>query len=248
MQIKLENISVRYITGDFTSIGLKDYVIQKIRGTYKVNEFMAVNNVSFELEKGDLLGIVGSNGAGKSTLLKVISGIMCPSTGKIAVNGSIASLLELASGFDEDLTVTENTFLRGAMLGYTRSFMDQMYEQIIEFSELREFENSPFKHLSSGMKSRLAFSIASNVNPDILILDEVLSVGDGAFREKSERRMKEIIYGGATTILVSHNVEQVRSLCNKVLWLDHGKQIAYGETGPICDRYEQFLKGKPIDA
>jgi len=244
MQIKLENISVRYITGDFTSIGLKDYVIQKIRGTYKVNEFMAVNNVSFELEKGDLLGIVGSNGAGKSTLLKVISGIMCPSTGKIAVNGSIASLLELASGFDEDLTVTENTFLRGAMLGYTREFMNNMYKQIIEFAELEEFQDRPFKQLSSGMKSRLAFSIACLVNPDILILDEVLSVGDGAFRKKSEKKMLDVIGNGTTTLLVSHSLDQIRRMANKVLWLDKGKQIAFGPTEEICDRYQEFLNGK----
>lgn len=248
MILEVKDVSIRYQTGTFKEIGLKEFFVNKLKGNYQVKDFLAVDGVSFSLEKGDMLGILGKNGAGKSTLLKAVSGIMVPTKGTVKLNGTIAALLELASGFDPDLTIKENTYLRGAMLGYTRSFMDQMYEQIIEFSELREFENSPFKHLSSGMKSRLAFSIASNVNPDILILDEVLSVGDGAFREKSERRMKEIIYGGATTILVSHNVEQVRSLCNKVLWLDHGKQIAYGETGPICDRYEQFLKGKPIDA
>ena len=150
-------------------------------------------------------------------------------------------MLELASGFDGDLTVRENTYLRGAMLGYTRKFMDEKYNEIIEFSGLHEFQERPFKQLSSGMKSRLAFSIASLVNPDILILDEVLSVGDGAFKKKSEAKMQEIISGGATTILVSHSLEQVRKMCNKVLWLDKGNQIAFGETQPICDEYQRFL-------
>ncbi|MDO5558768.1 MAG: ABC transporter ATP-binding protein [Oscillospiraceae bacterium] len=244
MKIELNNVCVRYITGDFTDIGLKDYIIRKIKGTYKVKEFMAVNNVSFSLEKGDLLGIVGSNGAGKSTLLKVISGIMCPSAGTMAIEGSIASLLELGSGFDGDLTVTENTFLRGAMLGYTREFMNSMYSKIIDFADLNDFQDRPFKHLSSGMKSRLAFSIACLVNPDILILDEVLSVGDGAFRKKSEAKMLEVIRSGTTTILVSHSLEQIRRMANKVLWLDKGKQVDFGPTKEICDKYQAFLNGK----
>ena len=215
-KVTLQNISVRYITGDFTDIGLKDYVIQKLKRQYHVKEFWAVNDVSFSLEEGDLLGIVGSNGAGKSTLLKVISGIMCPTTGKMSVEGTIASLLELGTGFDGELTVRENTFLRGAMLGYTREFMNQKYEEIIDFSGLGEFQDRRFKQLSSGMKSRLAFSIACLVNPDILILDEVLSVGDGAFRKKSERKMAEVIKNGATTLLVSHSLDQIRRMANKV--------------------------------
>ena len=192
-----------------------------------------------------MLGIIGTNGAGKSTLLKVVSGIMEPTCGSIHREGTIAALLELASGFDGDLTVRENTYLRGAMLGYTRKFMDEMYEQIIEFAELKEFEDRPFKQLSSGMKSRLAFSIASLVQPDILILDEVLSVGDGAFRKKSEAKMREILSSGATSILVSHSLTQIRELCSKVLWLHKGRQIAFGsDVQAICDRYEAFLAGK----
>ena len=194
-KIELNDVSVSYITGDFSTVGLKDVVIQKIKRQYKPKEFTAVKNVSFSLEEGELLGIVGSNGAGKSTLLKVISGIMRPTTGTMAVKGNIASLLELGTGFDGDLTVRENTFLRGAMLGYTREFMNRTYDSIIEFAELREFEDRLFSHLSSGMKSRLAFSIACLVHPEILILDEVLSVGDGAFRKKSEAKMLEIIGG-----------------------------------------------------
>ena len=243
-KIELNNVSVSYITGDFSTVGLKDVVIQKIKRQYQPKEFTAVKNVSFSLEEGELLGIVGSNGAGKSTLLKVISGIMRPTTGTMAVRGNIASLLELGTGFDGDLTVRENTFLRGAMLGYTREFMNRTYDSIIEFAELREFEDRLFSHLSSGMKSRLAFSIACLVHPEILILDEVLSVGDGAFRKKSEAKMLEIIKGGATTLLVSHSLDQIRRMATKVLWLDKGQQIAFGETKEICDRYAEFLNGK----
>lgn len=240
--IEVKNVSIEYITGDLRNIGLKDYVVQKLRGKYNVKKFVAVDNVSFTLEQGDMLGIVGTNGAGKSTLLKVVTKIMVPSKGSVTVNGKIAALLELTSGFDEDLNLKENAYLRGAMLGYTRKFMDEKYPEILEFSGLQEFEERPFKQLSSGMKSRIAFSIASMLEPEILILDEVLSVGDGAFREKSEAKMKDIIKNGKVTILVSHSIPQVRRMCNKVLWLDHGKQVAFGETDSICDKYEEFLK------
>lgn len=244
MIIDLKNVSIRYMVGDFRDIGLKDYVIKKIKRDFVVHEFWAVRNVSFSLEKGDMLGIIGKNGAGKSTLLKAVTGIMRPTVGSVTINGNVAALLELASGFDGDLTVMENTFLRGAMLGYTRDFMNRTYKDIIAFANLEEFQDRPFKQLSSGMKSRLAFSIACLVNPDILILDEVLSVGDGEFKKKSEEKMLEIIHGGATTILVSHSIEQIRKLCNKVLWLEKGNQIDFGETAPICDKYEKFLENK----
>ncbi|MBP3208884.1 MAG: ABC transporter ATP-binding protein [Oscillospiraceae bacterium] len=243
--LEAKNVSIRYITGDFKDIGLKEYCMRRLKGNYHVTEFWADRDVSFTLERGEMLGIIGSNGAGKSTLLKAVSGIMEPTEGEIYREGTIAALLELGSGFDGDLTVRENAYLRGAMLGYTRKFMDETYEQIIDFAELRDFEDRPFKQLSSGMKSRLAFSIACLVRPDILILDEVLSVGDGAFRKKSEEKMREIIKGGATTILVSHSLEQVRSLCDKVLWLHRGNQIDFGtDVQGICDRYQQFLDGK----
>lgn len=243
--LEVHDVSIRYMTGDFKDIGLKEYVMRKLKGDYHVTEFWADRNISFTLEKGDMLGIIGANGAGKSTLLKAISGIMEPTEGWVSREGSIAALLELASGFDGDLTVRENTYLRGAMLGYTRKFMDEMYDKIIAFAELQEFQDRPFKQLSSGMKSRLAFSIASLVQPDILILDEVLSVGDGAFRRKSEAKMREIIQGGATTILVSHSIQQVRDLCNKILWLHKGEQKAFGgDVQGICDQYEAFLSGE----
>lgn len=243
--LEVRDVSIRYITGDFKDIGLKEYVLRRLRHDYNVKEFWADRDISFTLEQGDMLGIIGTNGAGKSTLLKVISGIMEPTQGSVYRKGTIAALLELARGFDGDLTVRENTYLRGAMLGYTRKFMDEMYEQIMQFSELKEFEDRPFKQLSSGMKSRLAFSIASLVQPDILILDEVLSVGDGAFRKKSEAKMREILASGATTILVSHSITQVRQLCSKILWLHKGRQIEFGDdVQQICDRYEAFLAGK----
>lgn len=244
MILELNDVAIRYITGDFKEIGLKEFVMRKLKHNYAVKEFWAVDGVTFSIERGDMLGIIGTNGAGKSTLLKAISGIMEPTKGSVKREGTIAALLELASGFDGDLTVRENAYLRGAMLGYTRKFMEQTYREIIVFSELEEYEDRPFKQLSSGMKSRLAFSIASLVKPDILILDEVLSVGDGAFRKKSEAKMKEIIGGGATTILVSHSLGQVRDMCNKVLWLHKGRQIAFGDTSAICDRYQSFLDGK----
>jgi len=239
--LEVKNVSIRYMTGDFKDIGLKEYLMRRAKNNYHVREFWADRDITFSLEKGDMLGIIGTNGAGKSTLLKAISGIMEPTKGQVKRNGNIAALLELASGFDGDLTVRENTYLRGAMLGYTRKFMDETYDQIIEFAELADFQDRPFKQLSSGMKSRLAFSIASLVQPDILILDEVLSVGDGAFRQKSEAKMREIMAGGATTILVSHSVQQVRELCNKVLWLDKGEQVAFGNAGILCDIYQQYL-------
>ncbi len=243
--LEVKDVSIRYMTGDFKDIGLKEYVMRRLKHNYHVVEFWADRDITFSLEKGDMLGIIGANGAGKSTLLKAISGIMEPTKGCVKRQGTIAALLELASGFDGDLTVRENTYLRGAMLGYTRRFMDEMYDRIIEFAELREFEDRPFKQLSSGMKSRLAFSIASLVQPDILILDEVLSVGDGAFRKKSEAKMKEIINGGATTILVSHSIAQVREMCSKILWLHKGRQVEFGaDVQGICGRYQEFLDGK----
>lgn len=238
--LEVRDVSIRYMTGDFKDIGLKEYVIRRLTKNYHVDEFWADRNITFSLEKGDMLGIIGSNGAGKSTLLKVVSGIMEPTRGYVKRNGTIAALLELGSGFELDLTVKENTYLRGAMLGYTRKFMDEAYDQIIAFAELEDFQDQPYKHLSSGMRARLAFSIASLVSPDILILDEVLSVGDGAFQKKSAAKMREIIDGGATTILVSHYLPQIRTLCNKVLWLEKGQQIALGDTAGVCDLFQRF--------
>ena len=205
----------------------------------------AVDNVSFEIKKGEVIGIVGNNGAGKSTLLKVISGILRPTKGSVELGGNVVPMLELGRGFDYDLTGRENIFLNGSILGYSEKFLNSKYDEIVAFSELEEFQDRPFKQLSSGMKSRLAFSIASLLEPDILILDEVLSVGDGAFRAKSNAKMREIIADGATTLFVSHHLATVEEMCNKILWLDHGKQVAFGDNvKEICSDYRAFLKSK----
>ncbi|MEN6563151.1 MAG: ABC transporter ATP-binding protein [Christensenella sp.] len=239
--LEVRDVSIRYMTGDFINIGLKEFLMRKLTKKYYAQEFWAVRDVSFSLCKGDMLGIVGTNGAGKSTLLKAISGVMRPTRGSVTASGKISALLELSSGFDGDLTVKENAYLRGALLGYTRAFMNEKYDEIIEFSELKEFEDRPFRQLSTGMQARIAFSIASMVQPDILILDEVLSVGDGGFRKKSEEKMRRIISNGATTILVSHSLEQIQQLCNKVLWLDHGRLIGFGPVESLCELYTEFL-------
>ena len=201
-----------------------------------------MDGVTFSLREGDFLGIVGTNGAGKSTLLKAVSGVLRPSSGTIDVEGKIAALLELGTGFDGDLSLKENIYMRGAILGYTREFMDSKYEEILEYAELTEYKDRLFKQLSSGMRSRLAFAISCLVEPEILILDEVFAVGDGAFRIKSEATMNELLSKGNITILVSHATGQIRKLCNKVLWLDKGKQIAFGEAKTVCDKYEKYLK------
>lgn len=240
--IQAHNVSICYKKGNFHDIGLKEFIMRKIKGTYRAEYFWADKDINFALEEGDMLGIIGTNGAGKSTLLKAVSGVMEPTEGYISHKGTIASLLELGGGFDQNLSVRENTFLRGAFLGYTRDFMNKKYDEIIAFAELNEFQNYLFSELSSGMKSRLAFSIASLIQPDILILDEVLSVGDGAFKKKSEAKMREIIGSGATTILVSHSLEQVRELCNKILWLHRGRQVTFtDDVQGSCDQYQAFL-------
>ncbi len=243
--LEAHNVSIGYMKGNFQDIGLKEFIMRKIKGTYHAEYFWADKDINFALEKGDMLGIIGTNGAGKSTLLKAVSGVMEPTEGYIFRTGVISSLLELGGGFDQKMTVRENTFLRGAFLGYTRQFMMDKYDEIIEFSELGEFQDFLFSELSSGMRSRLAFSIASLLQPDILILDEVLSVGDGAFRKKSEKKMREIIGSGATTILVSHSLAQIQDLCNKVLWLHKGRQICFtDDVGRACKQYQDSLNGK----
>ena len=242
MVIDVKNITVQYTVNNFREIGLKEYLIKKIKRYIKAERFTAVDNVSFSLEEGDFLGIIGTNGAGKSTLLKVISGIIKPAKGSVTVNGKIAALLELGSGFDGDLTLKENIYLRGAMLGYTREFVDKKYKSILEYAELTEFEDRAYKQLSSGMKSRLAFAISCLMEPEILILDEVLSVGDAAFRAKCEATMMNIIKNGCCTLFVSHSLPQVRRLCNKVLWLDKGKQIAFGDVDTVCNKYDRYIQ------
>ena len=237
MMIKADNISVCYKMPHDRIQSIKEYVVALMKKKLKYEQFRALNGVSFEIQKGEVIGIVGSNGAGKSTLLKVISGILRPTEGSVSLGGNVVPMLELGSGFDFDLSGRENIFLNGAILGYSESFLKEKYDDIVEFSELKEFINIPVRNYSSGMIMRLAFSIASQVVPDILIVDEILAVGDAAFQEKSYARMVELMGHGTTVLLVSHNIDQIRRLCDRVIWLDHGEVKAIGETQEICDAY-----------
>lgn len=247
MMLRVNNVRIAYPVGDVLDLGVKEVLIRALKREKTEHEFVAVDNVSFVLEQGDMLGIIGSNGAGKSTLAKAIANVVKPSQGSIWRGGKVTALLELSAGFDPDLTLRENTYLRAALMGYSKQFIDDMYGEIITFAELEAFQDRPFKQMSSGMKSRLAFAIACLIEPEILILDEVLSVGDGAFRRKSGDKMQEILEKGVTGILVSHSINQVRNMCNKILWLDHGRQIGFSDdVTAYCDAYESFLQTKKL--
>ena len=235
--IKANHITVSYRMSHDKIQSIKEYLVAMLKRKLKYEEFHALKDVSFEIKKGEVVGIVGNNGAGKSTLLKVISGILRPTEGSVEVSGNVVPMLELGSGFDFDLTGRENVFLNGSILGYSESFLKSKYNEIVEFSELGEFIDIPMRNYSSGMIMRLAFSIASMVSPDVLIVDEILAVGDAAFQEKSYARMTELMSHGTTVLLVSHNIDQIRSLCDRVVWLDHGNVVAVGDTQEICDRY-----------
>ncbi|MBE6601921.1 MAG: ABC transporter ATP-binding protein [Ruminococcaceae bacterium] len=235
--IKAQNITVCYRMANDKISSIKEYLVALMKHKLKYDEFVALQDVSFEIRRGEVVGIIGNNGAGKSTLLKVISGILTPTKGSVELQGNVVPMLELGSGFDFDLTGSENIFLNGAILGYSESFLKSKYDEIVAFSELGEFINNPVRNYSSGMIMRLAFSIASQVNPDILIVDEILAVGDMAFQEKSHARMTEMMSHGTTVLLVSHNLDQVRNLCDRVIWLDHGHIKAVGDTQEICDQY-----------
>lgn len=237
--IKVENVYMTYKMSYDNIKSIKEYFMNLIKGNLKYEKFNALSDVSFEIKKGEVVGIIGHNGAGKSTILKVISGILKPTKGRITINGNIVPMLELGSGFDHDLTGKENIFLNGAILGYSKKFLLDKYDEIVEFSELGKFIDVPIRNYSSGMLMRLAFSIATVVNPEILIVDEILSVGDANFQEKSKARMLELMSGGTTVLFVSHSLEQIRNMCNKVIWLDHGIVKMVGKTKPICDEYEK---------
>ena len=236
--IKVNDVSIRYLMAYDRVKSVKEYIVQRIKGNLKYEEFWALKNISFNVEKGEVIGIIGHNGAGKSTLLKIISGILKPTSGTVQVDGIIVPMLELGSGFDSDLTGRENIFLNGAILGYSEEFLRQKYEEIVAFSELEKFIDVPLRNYSSGMIMRLAFSIATVVNPDILIVDEILAVGDADFQEKSKARMMELMGGGTTVLFVSHSLQQIREMCDRVIWLDHGQVVDIGPTQQICDKYE----------
>jgi len=235
--IKVNDVSVKYLMTYDRVKSIKEYLVQLVKGKIHYEEFWALRDISFEVKRGEVLGIIGHNGAGKSTLLKVISGILKPTRGSVQVNGVVVPMLELGSGFDFDLTGRENVFLNGSILGYSEKFLKEKYDEIVEFSELGQFIDVPLRNYSSGMVMRLAFSIATVVHPDILIVDEILAVGDADFQEKSKRRMLELMSGGTTVLFVSHSLAQIREMCDKVIWLDHGQMKMSGDTKIVCDAY-----------
>lgn len=237
MMIHAENISMRYLMTYDRVKSIKEYLVQLVQGKMKYEEFWALRDVSFDIQKGEVIGIIGNNGAGKSTLLKIISGILKPTGGSVEVYGNIVPMLELGSGFDHDLTGRENVFLNGAILGYSEAFLKEKYDEIVAFSELGKFIDVPLRNYSSGMMMRLAFSVATVVNPDILIVDEILAVGDADFQAKSKARMLELMGGGTTVLFVSHSIEQIREMCDRVIWLEHGQVKMIGKTNEVCDSY-----------
>ena len=235
--IEVSDVSMRFRMNSDRIMSLKEFVTTALRGKLRYQEFTALERVSFTVKKGETLGLIGRNGAGKSTMLKVISGILKPTEGSVTCHGNVVPMLELGSGFDMDLTGKENIFLNGAILGYSEGFLKAKYDEIVEFSELGQFIEVPIRNYSSGMLARLAFSIATVVQPEILIVDEILAVGDAQFQEKSKRRMMELMGGGTTVLFVSHSIEQIREMCSKAIWLEKGKIRVVGDAKELCDAY-----------
>jgi ABC-type polysaccharide/polyol phosphate transport system, ATPase component len=236
--IEVQDVSMRFRLTNDRILSLKEFVTTTLRGKLNYQDFWALKNVTFNIRPGEVIGIIGCNGSGKSTLLKIISGIMKPTSGSVVCRGNIVPMLELGSGFDVDLTGRENIFLNGAILGYTKDFLESEYQEILDFSGLGQFIDVPIRNYSSGMMMRLAFSIATMVHPKILIVDEILSVGDEDFQQKSRKRMMEMMSGGTTVLFVSHNINQIREMCNRVVWIDHGTLKAIGDTDEVCDKYQ----------
>jgi len=240
--VEVNNVSMHFNMNKDKIDNLKEYCIKLFKRQLFFEDFTALQDISFKIEAGDTFGIIGLNGSGKSTLLKVISGILKPTTGSVKVNGTIAPLIELGAGFDPDLTARENIFLNGSVLGFSREFMREKFDEIIEFSELQDFVDVPIKNFSSGMVARIGFSVATIVKPDILICDEILAVGDYKFQEKCEQRIKDLMSGGTTVILVSHSIQQVERICNHILWLEHGKMKALGGK-ELIPQYQPDFEG-----
>ncbi len=242
--IDVQNVSMRFNLAREKTDTIKEYVLKMLRRQLSFSEFYALRDVSFSIEKGESVALIGSNGSGKSTMLKLISGVMYPTQGSIEVNGTIAPLIELGAGFDMDLTARENIFLNGAILGYDRAFMRSHFDEIVDFAELHDFVDVPVKNYSSGMRARLGFAIATAVDPQVLILDEVLSVGDAKFKKKSEAKIMSMFDKGVTVLFVSHNTAQVRRLCTKAILLEKGRVIASGTADEVCDIYDSKVKTK----
>ena len=236
--IEVSNVTMRFNLAEQRTDTLKEYILKLITGKLHFNEFYALKNVSFQVKRGEAVALIGKNGSGKSTMLKILAGVMYPTEGSVEVNGSMAPLIELGAGFDLELTARENIYLNGAILGHDRAFMDQHFEEIIEFSELREFLDVPLKNYSSGMTARLGFAIATVIQADILVVDEVLAVGDARFQEKCLRKIRELLRNGSTLLFVSHSEEQVKAICRKAAWLDNGNLMAFGDTDEVYAMYE----------
>lgn len=249
IMVDVESVSMRFNLGIEKGFSLKQFFVDsfdpKKRKTKKAqkkdNEFWALTDVDFKIKKGEVVGFIGSNGAGKSTLLKVVAGVMKPTKGTVKAYGNICPMIELGAGFDSDLSARENIYLNGAVMGYSKNFIDEKFNDIVEFSELQDFLDVPVKNFSSGMIARLAFSVATVVDPEILIVDEILSVGDIAFQAKSENKMRSMIGGGTTVLYVSHSLESIEKLCDRVVWLDHGHVKKIGKTKEICNEYKKFM-------
>ena len=239
--IEVKDVSMRFRMANDRINSIKEYAIARLRGKLQYNEFEALKHVSFDVKKGEVVGLIGHNGAGKSTILKVISGILKPTEGSVTVRGNIAPMLELGSGFDQELSGRENISLNASILGYTEQQIREHYDDIVEFSELSDFIEMPLKTYSSGMKAKLAFSVATVLKPEILIVDEILSVGDEAFQRKSRARMMEMMSGGTTVLFVSHDMEQIRELCNRVVWMDKGNVRMIGNADEVCSSYFETM-------
>lgn len=246
IMINVKNVSMRFNLGIEKGFSIKQGFVDmfnKEKRHKKKEEFWALRDVNFQVKKGEVIGFIGSNGAGKSTLLKIVAGVMKPTKGRVDSYGNICPMIELGAGFDPQLTARENIYLNGAVMGYTKELIDSKFNEIVEFSELKDFLDVPVQNFSSGMVARLAFSIATIVEPEILIVDEILSVGDIAFQAKSERKMLSMINGGTTVLFVSHSIEQIKKMCDRVVWLDHGKMIKMGGK-EICDEYKKYMESK----
>lgn len=242
IMVDVDHVTIRFNLSNQKVDNLKEYFIKLIKKELMFQEFLAVNDVSFQVREGEAWGLIGTNGSGKSTMLKAISGIIKPYKGHIAVNGSVAPLIELGAGFDQECTARENIFLNGCVLGHSLKFMEEHFDEIVDFAEIHKFLDSPIKNYSSGMKARLGFSVATMVKPDILIVDEILSVGDYKFRQKCEKRMKELLSGGTTLLYVSHSIEEVKRLCDHAIWIDHGEARMIGDAQTVCNAYMAEMK------
>ena len=240
--IDVNKVFMRFNLAEEKTDSIKEYFVKLVSGKLHFNEFYALKNVSFQVRPGEAVALIGKNGSGKSTMLKILAGVLYPSAGTVTVNGTIAPLIELGAGFDLELTARENIYMNGAILGHDRNFMDQHFAEIVDFSELQEFIHVPLKNFSSGMIARLGFSIATIVRADILIVDEVLAVGDFRFQEKCHRKIAQLLEGGTTLLFVSHNAAQVKALCPKAIWLDHGQVMAFGDTEEVYRMYESAYR------